>query len=186
MKPFALHFDLETGKCGTRTSSKRYLSQMKGMYHDEGSLQKQLEVEDTLVYEFYELDMPEHAGDLAFGTSIIYPGKVGDEYYMTKGHFHAILNTAEVYFCLQGQGLLLMENTDGEWCVEEMAPGNAVYVSKGYAHRTINIGHEPLVFFWAFRADAGHDYGTIETNGFRKLVVEQAGAPVLIDNPNWK
>ena len=39
---------------------------------------------DQLVYEFYELGAPEHPGDIAFGTSIVYPGTVG-EYFMTTG-----------------------------------------------------------------------------------------------------
>jgi glucose-6-phosphate isomerase len=32
----------------------------------------------------------------------------------------------------------------------------------------------------------GHDYGTIETRGFRKLVVEQNGSQATIDNPRWE
>ena len=34
--------------------------------------------------------------------------------------------------------------------------------------------------------DAGHDYGTIEEKGYRKLVVERDGRPAVIDNPKWK
>ena len=42
-----------------------------------------------------------------------YPGKVGDEYFMTKGHFHTILETCEVYYTLSGQGAMLMETPEG-------------------------------------------------------------------------
>lgn len=31
--------------------------------------------------------------------------------------------------------------------------------------------------------DAGHDYSTIERQGFRKLVVERDGQPAIIANP---
>jgi len=31
----------------------------------------------------------------------------------------------------------------------------------------------------------GHDYGTIEQKGFRKLCVERDGAPSFVDNPRW-
>jgi glucose-6-phosphate isomerase len=144
-----------------------------------------IQKEDSLVYEFYEMGVPEHPGDLAFGTSICYPGKVGDEYFMTKGHFHTILDTAEVYLCIKGRGLMLMENPEGDILYELLTPGKMVYVPKRYAHRSINIGTEPFVQFFAFRADAGHDYGTIETNGFRKLVVERQGDYAIIDNPKW-
>ena len=49
----------------------------------------------------------------------------------------------------------------------------------------INTGKEKLVTFFVFRADAGHDYGTIEQKGYRKLVVERDGKPTMIDNPRW-
>ena len=141
---------------------------------------------NPLVYEFYELGMPADAGDLAFGTSITYPGTVGGEYFMTKGHFHSILETAEVYYCLQGHGYMLMENPEGKWDYQEVTPGNAVYVPKRFAHRSINIGNDPFVTFFCFRGDAGHDYKTIETTGFRKVVVEKDGKPEIINNPGWE
>jgi glucose-6-phosphate isomerase len=55
-----------------------------------------------------------------------------------------------------------------------------------YAHRSINTGKTPLVTFFVFRGDAGHNYATIETKGYRKLVVEGTdGKPQMIDNPKW-
>ena len=44
----------------------------------------------------------------------------------------------------------------------------------------VNTGNEPLVCFFAYRADAGHDYKTIEQAGFRKLVLCTEGGGVLI------
>lgn len=185
VNPFSLFFDLANGRSDEKESSTRFLSNMKGMFNDKTALQQVVDKEDRLVYEFYELDLPNTDGNILFGTSIVYPGKVGDEYYMTKGHFHTILDTAEVYYCISGQGYLLMENPEGDWKAGEFRPGKAVYTPGRYAHRSINTGDEPLVTFFAFRADAGHDYGTIETKGFRKLVVERGGKPEIIDNPNW-
>jgi glucose-6-phosphate isomerase len=183
--PFVMDFNLASGKSPDRESTKRHLSKMKGMYADDIAFQQKLNEGDPLLYEFYELELPESSGELLFGTSIVYPGKVGNEYYMTKGHFHTILETAEVYYCLSGEGFLLMENPEGEWEAKEMKPGSAVYVPPRYAHRSINTGDVPLVMFFVFRADAGHDYGTIETKGFRKLIVEQDGQIAIIDNPKW-
>lgn len=106
---------------------------------------------------------------------------------MTKGHFHTVLDTAEVYYRLRGRGLMMMENPEGEVEVQELMAGKAVYVPGRYAHRSINISSdEPLITFFAFPGHAGHDYGTIETKGFRKLVVERDGKPTLIDNPRWQ
>ena len=142
---------------------------------------------DILVYEFYELGIPEDPGELAFGTTILYPGKVGKEYFMTKGHFHSKIDTAEIYYCLRGRGYLLMENPEGEVELREMTPGVSVYVPPSFAHRSVNISEtESFVMFFVFRADAGHDYKTIETKGFRKLIIEKDGKPTIIDNPKWK
>jgi glucose-6-phosphate isomerase len=184
-KSSVFSFDLENGISKNNTSSRRFLSNLRGMVADETALEEMIKKEDTIVYEFYEMGVPENSGDLAFGTSICYPGKVGDEFFMTKGHFHAILDTAEVYLCFKGRGLILLENPEGECSYEVLTPGKMAYVSKRFAHRSINIGSEPFVQFFAFRADAGHDYGTIESKGFRKLVVERNGDFAVIDNPKW-
>ena len=184
-KPSIFSFVMETGLSEGNVSSKRYLSNLKGMVADEAALDEMIKKDNELIYEFYEMGVPEHPGDLAFGTSICYPGKIGDEYYMTKGHFHSILDTAEVYLCISGRGLILMENPEGDTAYEVLTPGKMLYVPKRYAHRSINICREPFVQFFAFRADAGHDYGTIETKGFRKLVVERNGDFAIIDNPKW-
>lgn len=185
-KSTAIDFDMATGLSKIREPGKRPLSKLKGLFYDEAAYNSIVKGNDPLVYEFYDMGVPELDSDIAYGTSICYPGKVGDEYYMTKGHFHTVLDTAEVYYCLRGHGVMLMENPEGDTEARELKPGVAVYVPGRYAHRSINVSsNEPLITFFAFRGDAGHDYGTIETRGFRKLVVERDGKPTLIDNPRW-
>ena len=44
--------------------------------------------QNPVLYEVYEIKRPELAGELMYGISIVHPGKVGEEYFMTKGHFH--------------------------------------------------------------------------------------------------
>lgn len=187
LQGFTIDFDLMTGLSKSEAeSSKRRMSQMRGMYADEAATEELIKNGDPLVYEFYELGAPEKDGDLAFGSSITYPGKVGNEYYMTKGHFHTILETGEVYYCISGEGYMLLENPEGDWSAQPLSPGMAVYVPPRYAHRSINTGNVPMVTIFCFRGDAGHDYGTIETKGYRKLIVEKDGKPEIIDNPKWK
>lgn len=185
-KSFLVDFDLLTGRSQTAETTKRTLSQMKEMFCDSEAAAQILENEDPLIYEFHELGCPERAGDLAFGTTILYPGKVGNEYYMTKGHFHTILETAEVYYTLSGEGYMVMENPEGDTMEMPLSKNQAVYVPRSYAHRTVNTGDRPLVLFYTFAADAGHDYGTIETKGYHKLIVEKDGKPATADNPHWK
>lgn len=185
-KSLTIDIDLATGFIAGFPTLQRNLSYLKGLFHDEAAFAAQLAKGDVKVYDFYDLKIPATADDLAFGTSIVYPGKVGDEYFMTKGHFHEVLGAAEVYYCLSGHGYMLMETPEGDWEVAEMKPGKAVYVPGRYAHRSINVSNtEVLKTFFVFRADAGHDYGTIEKNGFRKLVVERDGKPTIVDNPKY-
>ena len=182
-----IDFDKDTGRSNSIETKKRYLSQMKGMFHDAHAYDEVIKVEDPLVYEFHDLPLPENSGDLIFGCSILHPGKIGDEYYFTKGHFHHILETAEVYYCLHGHGYMLLENPEGDWAALEMEAGKVVYVPKRYAHRSINVSLDsPLVSLFVYRADGGHDYRTIEIKGYRKLLIEENGRPVIKDNPNWK
>ena len=164
----------------------RRLSSMNGQFSDQQSYTTLLEKEDLILYEVYELQRPEEAGELLQGISIVHPGKVGDEYYMTKGHFHTVLETAEIYHCLKGEGLMVMETPEGDWAVEDLCPGKILYVPPRWAHRSVNTGsQEDLVTFFVYPANAGHDYGTIETQGFRKLALEVNGHLQISDNPRW-
>jgi len=186
IKGFLTDFSLIDGLSKSAFSTKRRLSQMRGIFADNEAFEKMIAASDPLVYEFYELGVPENSGDIAFGTSITYPGKVGNEYFMTKGHFHTVLETAEVYYTLSGEGGMLLENPEGETNFFTLIAGKAVYVPQRFAHRSINTGKVPLVSFFAFRGDAGHNYATIETKGFRKLVTEGIdGKPQITDNQLW-
>ena len=187
-KPFVLDFDLVEGFCksGKVKPIARHVSNMVTQFADSEAAKAMVADGDPLLYEFYGLDLPEDdAGVLQFGTTILYPGKVSDEYFMTKGHFHTILDTSEIYYTLSGKGMMLMETPEGDVDCKELTPGDAIYVPGRWAHRSINIGNEPLIMFFVYRADAGHDYGTIEEKGYRKIVVEKDGKPVLLDNPKW-
>jgi len=166
---------------------ERRLSAMRGQFLDEAAYQEMLAQDDRLIYEVYEVKRPEVSGEFLMGVSIVHPGKVGSEFFMTKGHFHQVLATAEVYYCLRGEGYMVMETPEGEACVEALIPGSVLYVPPRWAHRSVCTSRlEDLVTFFAYPAEAGHDYGTIEQQGFRKLVVEGADGIQIVDNPRWK
>jgi glucose-6-phosphate isomerase len=168
------------------THIKRTLSAMQGQFLDQNAYDRMRAEDDTLLYEVYEIHRPEVPGELSHGISIVHPGRVGAEYAMTKGHFHRVLDTSEIYHCLKGHGFMVMESPEGEWAVEELSPGTVLYVLPCWAHRSVNVGAgEDLVTFFAYPGHAGHDYGTIEARGFRKLVLDRNGAPAIVDNPRW-
>jgi glucose-6-phosphate isomerase len=43
-----------------------------------------------------------------------------------------------------------------------------------------------LITFFVYPGNAGHDYGTIEKLGFRKLVIEGENGIEIIDNPRYQ
>lgn len=166
---------------------QRRLSDLKGQCLDREVYEKMLLEDDRLVYEVYEIKRPEVAGEILMGVSIVHAGKIGREYYMTKGHFHTVIDTAEIYYCLCGEGYMVMETPEGEISVQPLAPGKVLYVPPRWAHRSVCTGRqEDLVTFFAYPGNAGHDYGTIEQLGFRKLVIEGENGPEIIDNPRYQ
>ena len=131
VKPFVLDFDLVSGFCtsGKVKPTQRRVSDMVAQFANEAAARAMVEGGDPLLYEFYGLDLPEDdSGVLQFGTTILYPGKVGEEYFMTKGHFHTILDTSEIYYGLSGHGMMLMETPEGQVDWKEIGPGEALYV----------------------------------------------------------
>jgi glucose-6-phosphate isomerase len=187
-KPFTVGWDPRDGVMDDPDNHiQRFLSRLTAMFYDREAAERRLaEHGDVLLYEVYEKKVPEVDGELQFCSSITYPGKVGDEYFMTKGHFHARRDTAEVYYTIRGTGYMLMETEDGtQFELGEMLPGRTVYVPPYWAHRSINIGDEPLISLPVYPGDAGHDYGSIETAGFKHVVVERRGKSTVIENPRY-
>jgi glucose-6-phosphate isomerase len=166
------------------THLQRRLSALPGLFNAEHAY-AQMVLSDPLVYEVYEKRRPEVAGELLHGITILHPGRVGDEFFMTKGHHHAVRETAEIYYCLDGSGFLLMETEEGDWAAEEFSPRRMVYAPPCWAHRSINTGTDDLVVFFAVPGHSGHDYGTIEQRGFRKIVILRNGCVEVVDNPRW-
>ncbi len=124
----------------------------------------------NIIYKVFEFDIERNINNLLCGVCILYPGKVGNEFYMTKGHTH-LEPRSELYIGVSGQGILLMQNEkNGECIYEEILEHKLIYVPEGYSHRHINTGNEPLITYYAVAADAGHDYNYVIKNPFSKTV----------------
>jgi glucose-6-phosphate isomerase len=186
MMPFSRQIDLKAGHIpGAPQVLERRLSDLRGLFAD-GEAEQALSAENPLIYEVYEAtENPKVAGQLLYSTTIIYPGKVGREYFMTKGHYHALRDRAELYYGLLGEGALLLQAPDGRVELLPMRPGTAAYVPPYWGHRTMNTGTENFVFLAVYPGDAGYDYGTIADEGFASILVEQHGKPELISNPRF-
>lgn len=135
------------------------------------------------IYEVFVREGP-HSLDMAI--TIMKPGKVGEEFNMTKGHYHECEGADETYHCLKGKGMLLLQTKEGVVQTMELTKGSVAYVPPGWAHRTINTGQEDLIILAIYPNDAGHDYGAIKEKGFKSLVVEKEGEVAIVDNPRYQ
>ncbi len=187
MNPFSTVMQLPAGTLEPHHNHLvRRLSALAGLFDDRVAYEKLCAAGDPVVYQVYEIKAPEEVGELQHGMTIVHPGKVGQEYFFTKGHFHSVLKTAEIYMTLRGHGYMMMETPEGQCTAEELSPNSILYIPPRWAHRSINVGAEDLVMFFTYPGNAGHDYATIEQRGFRKLMLEQDGIPQIADNPRWK
>ena len=85
-------------------------------------------------------------GALLYGNTTLMPGLVGDEFFMTRGHWHLKRSRGELCLTLSGEGaVLLMDDARKTW-MEPMRPGSTHMIDGRLAHRTVNTGSEPLVF----------------------------------------
>ena len=176
MAPFAFDLDLAEGVFKDFDNyTVRRASSMRGYYADESALDDIVKNGDPIHYEVFERSVPQVYGNFTTGISKLYPGKVGDEFFMTKGHYHQVIETGEVYVCLRGGGYLIMKTKQGDFSALRMERGKVAYVPPSWAHRSVNTGDEPLVSFFIYNAESGHNYGDIETEGFIKRVIARDG-----------
>lgn len=135
------------------------------------------------------------------------PGKVGNEYIKTYGHYH-VGNIEETYWIIYGEGITIAQKriigSDGEPVDDEtediiivrVKAGEAVYMPRGWAHAAVNIGET----FFATADDSpvnfedvdpsslpGHaDYDSIKRmRGMAYYIVEKDGEPTLVKNPTY-
>jgi len=121
-------------------------------------------------------------GGLFFGTTNIFPGKVNNEFFMTKGHYHLQADRAEFYWGVQGKGMLILMDRNRNTWAEDVYPGSLHYIDGNIAHRLANTGCENLIVGACWPSDAGHDYQEILRNGFSARLLEIGGKPALAES----
>jgi glucose-6-phosphate isomerase, archaeal len=161
----------------------RTLADLPGLFADQAAF-KALD-SSRLVYrvQLFQPVPPDTEGSLFWGTTFLEPGLVGDEYFMTAGHFHSKRNRAEYYSTVHGTGALILMDEARRYRVEWMTPGSTHYIPASTAHRVANIGHSCLSFLACWPGDAGHDYETIALRGFSVRLRCVDGQPTLVPQP---
>lgn len=176
--PTAHLIDPSTGAMSGATGRyEKRLRDLGGIYANEDAFAAAAQDGDRIVYYVHETRPAAQHGDLIFGTTFMEPGKIGDEYFVTRGHIHALGNRPETYTGESGSGLMLMESPEGETRILEIAPRVLVYVPPMWIHRSINIGSTPLVMSFCYPSDSGQDYEIIaRSNGMAtRIVAHDAG-----------
>jgi glucose-6-phosphate isomerase len=163
----------------TRRYDKR-LGELGGIYADSAAFADVVAREaDRIVYYVHEVRPDAVRGDLIFGTTFMEPGKIGDEFFVTRGHIHAIGNRPETYYGESGEGLMLLESPEGETRILEIAPRVMVYVPPLWIHRSVNTGTTPLVMSFCYPNDSGQDYDIIARSG-------GMATRIVADGDGWK
>jgi glucose-6-phosphate isomerase len=189
-EPARLLIDIGNGNMdGASGHYEKRLSELAGLYLDSTAHTAAIQrYGDPVVYAVNDFRPSTEAGDMVFGVTKMLPGKIGDEFYLTRGHIHAKADRPEIYHGQAGQGLMLMESPEGDFQVIEIGPNAVCYVPPYWIHRSINIGTQDLVMAFSYPADAGQDYGIIaQSNGMRKRVLDDGkGGWLLVDNPDYR
>jgi len=189
LEPFSLDLDFESGKLSFYNKKAEIrLSDLAPYVYNTRVVEERLaRNENPVIYSYYDHVQPSTIGEMNFGITIILPGKIGDEYNFTRGHYHTNMEPGEIYIGIQGEGILLAQRRNGSCKSETIERGRVVYAPGDWnGHRTVNTGKDKLIFFTIEQAASGHDYETVRRNGLAKLVVEEDGKPKLIDNPKYK
>ena len=175
--PFFEPFDLVIDRC---------LSDMQDVFYDQDAVKRTLKAQDPSIVKVWMARIPNEPGHLMSCMTVIHPGTIGDEFFMTKGHIHTDpVHDPEYYLTIRGQGRLLLQTMEGETSVSVMSPGILNYIPPGWAHRTVNTGEEDFVFLGFFPASAKRDYSFIGLGkeNFLNVVVKRMGKPEVISHP---
>ena len=177
---------------GTMTGStgryEKRLRDLTGIYADDAAFSAALARNaDRVVYYVHEPRPAASHGDLIFGTTFMEPGRIGEEYFVTRGHIHARANRPGTYYGESGTGLMLLESPDGETRILEIAPRTLVYVPPMWIHRSVNTGSEPLVMSFCYPADSGQDYDIIaRAGGMAKRIIADGDGWKAVDNAAYR
>jgi len=148
---------------------------------------------DPVYWVFSEVDN----SDKWVNMTVISPGKLGQEYPKTFGHYHGD-PTPEIYHRVGGEGILVLQKKHfehGIWMPEKVdevllvrtLEGDELTITPEYGHSWSNIGVTPLILFdnWKSRHSLS-DYEMIkELSGLAYYIIEEYNKPTAVPNPNY-
>jgi glucose-6-phosphate isomerase len=167
-----MHLDFATGIISpSGHSTRRRLAHLAELFEDQEALAAM--DPETVVYQTYGCPGDAPGEQLLYGTTVLMPGRVGRECFMTRGHFHTHPLRGEICLTVSGQGVLLLMDREGQTRREPMSAGSLHDIPPPLAHRVVNTGEVPLIFFVTWMSDCGHDYESIRTKGFGTRILAE-------------
>jgi len=189
-EPGICRVDVARGELqGATNRYTKTLRDLAGLYEDEEAYRRlAAEMGDKVVYEVTDYKPSNDAGDMIIGVTRMLPGKVGREYFLTRGHIHANADRPEMYYGESGHGIMLLESPAGEIRTVEIFPRSLCYVPPYWIHRSVNVGSTELVMTFAYPADSGQDYDIIaKAGGMRSRIVDDGkGGWAAVDNAGYR
>ena len=189
-EPGVCQVDVAKGELvGATNRYIKTLADLRGLYEDETAFRALEEkLGAAIVYEVTDFKPSSSPGDMIMGVTRLRAGKVGREYFLTRGHIHANANRPEVYYGESGRGVMLLESPAGEIRTVEIGARTLCYVPPFWIHRSVNVGGDDLVMTFAYPADSGQDYAIIEESGGMRsrVVADGSGGWMLVDNTGYR
>jgi len=175
--------NLKTGELSGEGINRavRCIKDLQGIFGDEKA---RLSLDqEKIVYsvETFSPVVEGEEGGVFWGTTFIEPGMVGNEYFMTRGHYHAERSRGEYYMTVAGCGALILMDENRKISFKVMHPGTLHYIPAHTAHRVANTDGSVLAFVACWPSDAGHDYESIAVGGFAARLLEVGGVPTLVE-----
>lgn len=131
-------------------------------------------------------------GEAGQNITVLTPGKNGDEFNKTYGHFHN-WQGVEIYHVVYGQGVVVMQRNDEmgeakEIRVAGVRPGISVEIPSGLGHALINTGKTYLVVVdnAPDEKNADNFEPVKEKHGFAYYIVDKKGEVGFEPNPNYR
>ncbi len=130
-------------------------------------------------------------GDNDENITVLSSGKNGTEYNKTPGYFHTFPGI-EIFNCLFGQGILLMQRNDTDGEAKEvkvvgLRTGVSIEVPSGWGQTIINTGKSFLVVADNSAANIKYHLDEMIKNkkGLAYYIVDKKGNISFEENPNY-
>src|SRR3989344_2654776 len=124
------------------------------------------------------------AHNLRYDITLIPPGKIGDEFVKTAGHYH--LPYPEIYEVLLGRAYFLIQSESAVFLVEA-GPGEKFIIPPGFGPNAINVFNGPLLMANWISEKAKYDYEPYKNLHGASYYFVSSGELINIEkNPNYE